>query len=418
MAPRRGGSSGGGGSGSGGGISCSACDSPMSTLFFHLYSDANMYGQLVVNAIFAAALIAVSLLNRRPAAKLTHLATFCFFAACVFQCVRWGLSLPDDWVPHGYRYESSVVVLLQRLGWPVLLTALLRAMRPGKILAAGPWLGVLVLGVLNLAYVVYDFILTDAAVKEWELGEVQGPWRLGDRDFALLWTKSMVGRFTDQPGYTPRPLTWSRDWATRFRAERLYLPADSSVFRNRDTQIKIGIAADVVALLLVLAIGGLHVVTWHRQGKAELPRRRVSHLPPCMHTHVFHCLQRADNCFFAEPLGRGRRRPAAVGAVPRRRLGGLVPAQLARHHQRAAVGGVARLLSRDGPDQRLCGHAAVLAAGLPHDGRGLSGGAGVAGADRARGRVRVHRAEHGGGTTQSARGAAAAGAGHEDAGTV
>lgn len=282
MAPRRGGGvhTGGGSSGSGSGSGCDSCDSPMGSQFFNLYATGSIYGQLVVNAILAAALLVVFFLNRRPAAKLAHLATFCFFAGCVFQCVRWGLVARDNWIPHGYRFESSVIVLLQRLGWPVLLAALLRAMRPGKILGAGPWLGVLVLGVLNVAYVAYDFVLSDSAVKEWGQYSKGGGWILGDRDFGLLWTRSMVGRFTDQPEYVTYPTTWSLDAATRFRAWRMYLPEGSAVFRDRDTQIKIGLAADVVALVLVVAIGGLHVVTWHRQGKAELPRRRVCNKPP------------------------------------------------------------------------------------------------------------------------------------------
>ncbi|XWW98687.1 hypothetical protein V2A60_006689 [Cordyceps javanica] len=278
MAPRRGGGvhiGGGSSSSSGGsGSSCSGCDDPMAAQFYHLYTTGSVYGMLVVNAILAAALLVACFVNRRPVAKLALLAALLFLAGCVFQCVRWGLVVPDNWVPHGYRFESSVVVLLQRLGWPAVLAALLRAVRPGRVLAAAAGLpGLLVLAALNVAYVVYDFLLSDLAVKDWEASG-SGPYVLGDRDFGVLWTRGMVGRFTDQPGYVRRPSTWSRDWATRFRAWLMYTPPGSSGFRDRDTQIKIGIAADVMALVVVLAIGGLHVVTWRRQGKAELPRRR------------------------------------------------------------------------------------------------------------------------------------------------
>ncbi|OAA59464.1 hypothetical protein ISF_06399 [Cordyceps fumosorosea ARSEF 2679] len=278
MAPRRGGGShgGGSGSGSGSGLGCTGCDTPMSAQFFALYDTGSLYGMLVVNALLAAALLLPLYLNRRPLAKTALLATLLFFGGCVFQCVRWGLVVPDNWVPHGYRFEGSVIVLLQRLGWPTLLAALLLAMRPGKILGAAAGSGVLLLAALNIAYLVLDFVISDGAVKDWLAGDSLGgsPWRLGDRDFGVLWTRRMVKRFTDQPGYAAYPTTWSRDQATMYRAWLLYVPPGSAAYRNRDAQIKVGIAADVVALLVVLALGGLHVVTWHRQGKAELPRRR------------------------------------------------------------------------------------------------------------------------------------------------
>ncbi|KAL2203575.1 hypothetical protein CC79DRAFT_1371626 [Sarocladium strictum] len=286
MAPRRGGS---GGGRDGFSFDTDVNDTPMRSMFFDLYAKSDVYGQLAVNAIFAALLLVVFFLNRRPAAKLVHVAAFCFFAACAMQCVRWGLVGGLNWVPRGYRYESSVVVLLQRVGWPVLLVALLRAMRPGKILGAGPWLGVLVLGVLNLAYVVYDFLITSSSLKNLnEYDPFEGAknndffldwvkhigWLLGDRDFSLLWTKDMVRRFTDQPEYVSDATWWSLDAVVHYRMERLYTPKGSTEFEQRDTQIKLGLAADVLALVLVVVIGGLHIVTWHRQGKAELPRRR------------------------------------------------------------------------------------------------------------------------------------------------
>lgn len=275
MAPRRGGSfgSGSGSGGSGRGPSCSSCDSAMSALFLDLYDNGNLYGMLVINALFAAALLVPLALNRRPLAKLALLASFLFFTGCVFQSVRWGLIIPDNWILHGYRVESSVVVLVQRLGWPAVLAALLRAMRPGRLSAAAAWAGVLLLGVLNLAYAALDFVVSDAAIKDWETPPIG--WILGDRDWALLWTPGMVRSFTDQPTREHEPGTWSLNTA-RNRAWLLYLPAESGIFRKRDAQIKLGLAADVIALLVVLALAGVHAVTWRRQGKAELPRRRVS----------------------------------------------------------------------------------------------------------------------------------------------
>lgn len=255
-------------------MSCSNCDSPMSSQFFSLYDNANVYGQLIVNAIFAAALLVVFFVNQKPAAKVVHVSTFCLFTACIFQCVRWGLIIPDNWIPHGYRWESTVIVTMQRIALPVVLGALIRAMRPGKILALGPWLGVVVLSVLNLAYVVFDFMLTDSAIKAWvESGD--GPWRLGDRDFSLLWTKSMVGRYTDQPAYSRWPINWDLSSVVRYRVWLLFDPSEPKVIDSRDAQIKIGLAADTVALLVVLAVGVLHLITWRRQGKAEVPRHRT-----------------------------------------------------------------------------------------------------------------------------------------------
>lgn len=276
MAPRRGGGIhiGGGGSVGGGGIKCTNCDTTLNSMYFNLISDANTYGQLIPNVIFAAALLGVFFINRRPAAKLAQLATFCFFTACVFQSVRWGLITHNIEIPHGYRCEASIIVMMQRVGWPVLLAALLRAMRPGKILGAGPWAGLFVLSVLNVTYVVYDFILTDLAIKDFKMSEVF--WSLSDRDFGSLWSKSMVDRFTDQPEDNDYRIKWSQDDALRYRAWNVYMASGSPNRKDRDTQIKIGLAADVVALLVVLALGGLHAVTWRRQGKAELPRRRVS----------------------------------------------------------------------------------------------------------------------------------------------
>ncbi|KAJ6787542.1 hypothetical protein PWT90_02797 [Aphanocladium album] len=276
MAPRRGGGGGGGsiniGGGSGGGsegIPCSICDTSLAATYIVKYPRADLFGMLIVNAIWAGALLLVFFINRRPAAKLTQFAIFCFFNACVFQSVRWGLILGYVPIPHGYRYEASVIVLTQRLGWVKLLAALVRAMRPGKILGAGPWVGVFVLGALNLTYVVYDFILSDLAVKDWTAGS---SWTAGDRDFSLLWTEKMVGAYAYQLDEV-YPTTYNRDKALQ-RLWRVYLPQPYAQFKSRGIQVKIGVAADVIALLLVLVIGGLHMVTWRRQGKAEVPRRR------------------------------------------------------------------------------------------------------------------------------------------------
>lgn len=295
----------------------------MNTFYFDLYSNTNLYGQVVVNAIWAATLLVVLLfINRKPAAKLVQTASFCFFTACIFLSVRWGLMIAVNWVPHGYRFEHSVVVLMQRLGVPILLAALIRAMKPSKILGAAPWVGVVILAALNITYIVYDFLLSDASVKEWN--HTGGPWRLSDRDFAELMSKSMVGKYSDNPEYRKYATVWSLDDITRFRLWLMYDPTEPTIMHNRDIQIKIGLAADVIAMLLVLVIGGLHIVTWHRQGKAEAPRRRVRTISDKPSSHG---VNKLTFCVLESP-GRFGWCLAILDSLPRHCGGALAAAQL------------------------------------------------------------------------------------------
>lgn len=252
-----------------------------------LWSDSEVRGQLVVGAIWAVAL-AVLLVSTcggaRPLVKgargggmlLLRTAMLLFVAAFAFLCTRYGLVLAGNDVPIGYRHEASVVVLLQRLAMAALLAGAYAVAQGegrqrlglGVAVRALFWIGLAAYLVLNVAYAIMDFLVSAHAL---DVFRDSWSWRLGDRDFALAMDAGMVDRLKANQ-YTV--------YAPGYVASRMWIDpegddADVAVFRTRDPQIKIGVAADAIALVIVLGLLFMVLGAWVVGRKAEHMGKRT-----------------------------------------------------------------------------------------------------------------------------------------------
>ncbi|KAK4211622.1 hypothetical protein QBC37DRAFT_389539 [Rhypophila decipiens] len=314
MAPRRGGGSGGGSSGSSSSGSSSSCGSystyPCSSELNFMYgvrwrplwSQGENYGQLIMACIWAAALL-ISLfcllravgLNKKTAAPSTathpgepvptpaptskpprgsgwplQTGMALLFVSFVFLAVRYGIISSEANVLIGYRYESSIVVLLERLALPLIFFGLSQLATPPTssrvlMLLKVPYLLFLAAyTILNMAYLILDFLISASAV---EFFKEEWSWRLGDRDFALIMTKGMVEAAKTNglgTGFAPGHV---REMMYDYEDEPAYL-------NNRWIQIKIGVAADAVAVVLALVLLGLVVAAFGFGGSGIHKRGR------------------------------------------------------------------------------------------------------------------------------------------------
>lgn len=263
MAPRRGGS--GGSSSGGSGNSCNSpwpCNSELNFIYGNrpasLWTKDNLYGQLVPAAIWAVALLALCFVRRkrvRGGALLVTSMVF-FVISFIFLCVRYGIIVGEANVLIGYRYEHSIVVLMERLAMPLLLAAAHETSEPGLISRIVYGVGVAIYFVVNAVYAVFDFLVSTDGLDYFKEEEV---WRLGDRDFAVTMDSSMIKEL--KTGATGTGLDPS------YVRSRLFNPlAEDNYLIHRDNQVKIGVAADVLAVLLVLALGALVLLTaWRRK---------------------------------------------------------------------------------------------------------------------------------------------------------
>lgn len=262
MAPRRGGS---GGSSGGSGGSCSTpwpCTSELNFIYGNrpasLWTKDNLYGQLVPAAIWALALFALCWVKRKkvPGGVLLVWSMVFFIISFVFLCVRYGIVTSGANVLIGYRYEHSIVVLMERIAWPLLLMAVHESAEPGLVSRIVYGVGVGVYAVLNIVYAVFDFLVSNDGLLDFQENEV---WRLGDRDFAVTMDSSMIRELkTGATGLGLDP--------AYVRSRLFDLLAEDDYLSHRDIQTKIGVVADVFAVALVLLLGGLVVLTlWRRR---------------------------------------------------------------------------------------------------------------------------------------------------------
>lgn len=278
MAPRRGGG-GGIGTGNGGGGSSSSCtsDYPCTSdlqfiygyRFTSLYSDSDVIGQIVLFAIWSVALIALLLLlnHRWKSAWLPLLISMgSFLASFILLSVRYGLIVGERSVPIEYRYESSVVVLLQRLAMVFLFATVHWELQPRTLSKIVYWIGLAAYAALNVAYLVYDFIISSEALKQFK---DDFEWHLSDRDFSLTCTPGMIEKL--------KTSSLGGSLAPDYIELRMFDPAATDYLHDRDIQVKIGVAADALAVLLALVIGVLVLITWWRWRKNNLLSRTVSH---------------------------------------------------------------------------------------------------------------------------------------------
>lgn len=272
MAPRRGGSGGGGSSG-GSSSSCSSdypCTSELNFIYGHrpnsLWNNDELYGQLVASIIWGIAFV-ILLALKRPRKKWYLLSSLVlFFAAFAFLSVRYGIIVGGNNVPIAYRYEHSIVVLLERLAMPLLLLAVHTETAPGLLSKAVFRIAAAIYMAVNVAYAAYDFLVSADALENFK--NEGWVWRLGDRDFILTMTDSMITELKTgstgtglSPGYV--------------RSRIFDILGTDNYMDHRDTQVKVGLAADAFAFVLVLLLGVFVVLTvWKR--KDHFLRRNVS----------------------------------------------------------------------------------------------------------------------------------------------
>jgi len=245
-----------------------------------LWSEAENLGQLVMACIWAAALLlllfALFRSTRRPppSADATptpavpkrglgwplQLGILLLFISFVFLAVRYGIISAGANVLIGYRFESSVVVLLQRLGLPLIFLALYQFATPTDVhkgrattLLKVPYLLLLVAyTALNIGYLVTDFLVSASALSSFK--HDGWTWRSGDRDFSLTMTKGMI-----------ETLKWvgpGMGFAPGFIRGKLYDFEGEAYLDHRSVQIKLGLAADAVAVVLSLLLLALAGSAW------------------------------------------------------------------------------------------------------------------------------------------------------------
>lgn len=267
MARGRGGSGGGGSSGS---SVCKFGDAPchftITELYGHVYtslfSKGELYGQLIVYIIWSLVLIGLLYTSLRTKARLFQAAVTLFLANFIFLCVRFGLLLGEIDVPVGYRYEISIVVLLQRLGAIFLFAAVFAALRPKKVSGILGWPLILIYAALSIAYLILDFLVSADAMETYK---EEGVWSIGDHDFGLTMTPNQItGLKTTALG--------GDDGLSPFYIKRRVYDGDDELFTNhRSIQIKIGVAMDFVAIFLSLLLTFLSCFSWIWTRKNEHP---------------------------------------------------------------------------------------------------------------------------------------------------
>lgn len=279
MAPRRGG---GGGSG-GGSFSSDECDTDWpctselefmyGNRFVSYFTNGELYGQIVMAGIWIIALGVLLVLPRKSrGAVFLYLCQVFFIISFILVAVRYGLILGENNVPIAYRYESSVVVLLQRLAMVFLFAGVHQATQPGLLSKIGYGVGIGVYAILNVVYIIFDFLVSHNGLEFFKDEEV---WRVSDRDFTLTMDNSninLVKTAAAGSGLSPGAI-----------ADRFYDEGDTwtDFLKQRDTQVKIGVAADTIAFVLALSFIPLILMTFLRRRKDGSSKvvSSVSHTP-------------------------------------------------------------------------------------------------------------------------------------------
>jgi hypothetical protein len=173
--------------------------------------------------------------------RFLQLAILSYLCAFIFLVVRFSLILAEADVPIGYRHESSVVVLLERLGQVFLFAAAFPSPEARRFtkLVFWPLLGIL--AALNVAYLILDFLISAFAIDAWK---EDWHWRFSDRDFGLVNTPHAIYQLLMNGDSNLSPF---------FVEGRMYDVLDEHGWQTRrDTQIQIGVAADFLALALAV----------------------------------------------------------------------------------------------------------------------------------------------------------------------
>jgi hypothetical protein len=282
MAPRRSGSGGNSNTSSSGPSTCYNSNGdryPCSVEFYYnygdidgpLYSNTDLRGQLISYACWVLITFVVLIMSLKPGARLLQMAMLSFLTSFAFLCARYALLLTASEVPIAYRFESSVVVLMWRLGMIALLTSTLPS-PTGKACKIYVGTGLVVYATLSIVFVVFDFIISSIAVEGFKTSPLDYGWKITDRDFGLTLTQAMLNVLQDNSRYygdTGYYVGYDND----FVQDKMYDVYDGVFHQERGQQARIGVAADILALVLVVSMFFIAVAVY--SGQKEPARGNV-----------------------------------------------------------------------------------------------------------------------------------------------
>ena len=210
------------------------------------YSSGEMYGQLVVYIIWALVLagLLVKSWTMKTRAKLLFSALATLLCSSAFLCTRFGLIVADASVPIGYRYEAAIIDLLWKGGIVLLFATLVHYTKLWKPLRLGFWAFWAIFAVIHFAYVVLSFILSNDAMNNFKQVEPYN-WHYSDRDFGLTYSSSQIDRLKIN-GRVGLRFSHLQDVIGNVVGETYQ--------DHRSTQVKLGLAADVLAFILAIAL--------------------------------------------------------------------------------------------------------------------------------------------------------------------
>lgn len=263
MAPRQGGNGGNSNTGSSGSSTCYNSNRdlyPCSVKFYYNYGDIDgpiylkidLYGQLTSYACWILIISVALIMPLKPGDRLLQMAMLSFLTSFAFLCARYTLLLTGSEVPIAYRFESSVVVLMWRLGMIALLASNLPS-PTGKACRIYVGAGLAVYATLSIAFVVFDFIVSSIAVEGFKTSPSDYGWKITDRDIGLTLTRAMLNILQDNSRYYG-DTGWVVGYDNDFVHDKMYDVYNGLFHQERGQQARIGVAADIVALVLVLSM--------------------------------------------------------------------------------------------------------------------------------------------------------------------
>lgn len=226
------------------------------------FTQAELYGQVVLFSVWSIAMIVFLAQTFRTKAHSLQLAIALFLISFIFLCVLFGPLIAESDVPIGYRFESSIVVLLQRLGMVFLFAAVfpLDTRKLFKMLFY-PVLGVY--AILNITYLILDFIISSKALNAFK---DSWRWRLSDRDAGLTNTLYSFNHLILNGNFVLNSFCVD--------ARMFDIASDDGWQDWRTIQIKIGVAVNFLALTLAVftaATAGLLLVRMKNKGYVSPP---------------------------------------------------------------------------------------------------------------------------------------------------
>jgi hypothetical protein len=203
---------------------------------------------------------------RAMKASLVQPAIVVFISSFAFLCTRYALLLADSSVPIGYRFEASIVDLLQKLGIVLLFAAVVQYTRVWKPVRFGLWALLAIYAALSLAYIVLSFIVSQDALNSFK---EDWRWHFSDRDFGLTYSAAQIERLK-MNGSTPLAFSYLQ--------AVVYDIIGENYLDHRGLQIKIGLATDVLGFLLAVSLIAPAALAWMKK-RAHALSSTVSYIP-------------------------------------------------------------------------------------------------------------------------------------------